>query len=181
VPDWTLAFDGLYEPRYSTRGVATYGFVVQHGDDVAHEQGGLVAEPGPLASANPDAADAASSPHWPNAAVAEFGALIEGLTWLRDHARERDAACAVRVIGDSRLVIETVAGRWALHSERLLPLHALAQRLAREVGVASYEKVPRERNARADRLSRDAYHALVAEHPEWGLRRGADGPRAQRL
>lgn len=154
MPDWVLAFDGLYEPRSSGRGIATFGFVVRHGDGRVHAQSGLVAPPGPLASAN----------------VAEFGALIEGLTWLRDRAPSREPACALRVIGDSRLVIETVAGRWKLHGETLLPLRDLAQRLAQELGVASFEKVPRERNDEADKLSREAYHREAAAHPEWELR-----------
>ena len=75
--------------------------------------------------------------------------------------------------GDSRLVVETVAGRWKLSSEVLLPLRDLAMRLVDELKPASIEKVPRGENAAADRLSREAYHELVKAHPEWGLGRGA--------
>lgn len=151
--EWVLHFDGLYEPRYRPDGVATYGFVVTHAGEVVHEEKGLVAPPGPLASSN----------------VAEFGALIQGLTWLRG----RDlGGCPLVVRGDSRLVVETVAGRWKLSSEVLLPLRDLARRLVSEMsGDVTLEKVPRERNADADRLSREAYHELVREHPEWGLGR----------
>ena len=151
---WVLHFDGLYEPRYRKDGVATYGFVVTHAGEVVHEEKGLVAPPGTVASAN----------------VAEFGALIQGLTWLR--ARDL-GGCPLHVRGDSRLVVETVAGRWKLSSEVLLPLRDLARRLVAELGPASIEKVAREENAEADRLSREAYRELVRAHPEWGLgRRG---------
>ena len=151
---WVLHFDGLYEPRYTDRGIATYGFLVTHDGETLHEESGLVAGPGPLASAN----------------VAEFGALIQGLSWL---AQQDRGACALHVRGDSRLVIETTAGRWRLTSARLLPLRDAAQALAAACRVESFEKVGRADNARADALSRSAYHRLVAEHPEWGLRAGA--------
>lgn len=150
MPEWVLHFDGLYEPRYRKDGVATYGFVVTHGGEVVHEEKGVVAPPGPVAGPN----------------VAEYGALIQGLTWLKG----RDlGGCPLVVRGDSRLVVETVAGRWKLSSDVLRPLRDLAVRLAAEVGPASIEKVPREENAEADRLSREAYHEAVRAHPEWGL------------
>lgn len=159
MPAWSLWFDGLYEPRHSRRGVATYGFVVEHGEERVHEGSGFVAGPGPPASAD----------------VAEFAALVQALEWLRDHGGA--SGCPVVVRGDSRLVVETTAGRWKLRSERLLPLRDLAARLAREVGVERFEKVPRERNADADRLSREAYREATGAHPEWGLGRHARAAR----
>lgn len=136
VPPWLVQFDGLYEPRYSKRGIATYGFVVRHGS---------------IASAN----------------VAEFGALICGLAWLRDHGGT--GGCPLRVEGDNRLAIETVAGRWNLTSAILLPLRDAARGILAELGGGELAKVSRERNAEADRLSREAYREATAEHPEWGL------------
>ena len=159
---WTLHFDGLYEPRYTDRGIATYGFVATHGDAIVHEERGLVAPPGPLASAN----------------IAEYGALIQALSWL---ARQDTTGCPIHVRGDSRLVIETVARRWNLTSPRLLPLRDTAIRLAQELGVTTYEKVSRDDNARADALSREAYHQLVANHPEWKLGRHRPNPPPSRL
>lgn len=151
--DWVLHFDGLYEPRYSDRGIATYGFQVTHEDAVVAEDKGLVTGPGgPLATAN----------------VAEFGALIQGLAWLRDH-RTEIGECPIVVRGDNRLSIETTAGRWKLSSETLLPLRDAARALAGELGITRFEKVSREENAEADRLSREAYRELTDAHPEWGL------------
>ena len=152
MPPWTLHFDGLYEPRYRPDGIATYGFVVRHGDEVVHEEGGLVLPPGEGGSAN----------------VAEFAALVHGLGWFRG----RDlGGCPLHVVGDSRLVVETVNGTWKLSSERLLPLRDLARSLVEEVRPASLVKVPRDQNAAADALTRRAYHEAVAAHPEWGLGR----------
>ncbi|HWH08877.1 MAG TPA: ribonuclease HI family protein [Candidatus Thermoplasmatota archaeon] len=150
MPEWVLHFDGLYEPRYSDRGIATYGWQARHGDEVVAEDKGLVMGPGEGASAN----------------VAEFGALLHGLQWLA--ANKRDA-CPLVVRGDNKLAIETVAGRWNLSSARLLPLRDMARDLVARLGDVRLEKVGREENAEADRLSREAYHEAAAAHPEWGL------------
>lgn len=152
MAEWTLEFDGLYEPRYRPNGVATYGFRVLREDALVHEGHGVVVPPGSGGSAN----------------VAEFGALLHGLTWLDENGGV-DGPLHVR--GDSRLVVETVAGRWNLTSERLLPLRDMARRLVEGLGVeATFEKVPRDANAEADALSRRAYREALREHPEWARR-----------
>ncbi|HET6405581.1 MAG TPA: ribonuclease HI family protein [Candidatus Thermoplasmatota archaeon] len=153
---WVLHFDGLFEPRYQARGIATYGFTADHDGERVGEGKGLLFGPGEGGSAN----------------VAEFGALIHGLAFLEDR-KEDD--CPVVIRGDSRLVIETVAGRWNLSSPRLLPLHKMARRILAEIpGPKTLEKVSREENAGADRLTREAYHEAAAAHPAWGL-----GPHAK--
>lgn len=158
--EWILHFDGLYEPRYTDRGIATYGFQVTHEGAVVGEGKGLVTGPGgPIA----------------NAAVAEFGALIQGLAWLRDN---KQGGCPVVVRGDNRLAIETTAGRWKLSSETLLPLRDTARAIAAELGVTRFEKVSRAENAEADRLSVEAYRELTASHPEWGLGKWSKSKRA---
>ena len=150
MAEWVLHFDGLYEPRHSLRGIATYGWQARHGARVVAEDKGLVMGPDEGATAH----------------VAEFGALLHGLQWLAAHKRD---GCPLVLRGDSRLAIETVAGRWNLTSERLLPLRDLARDLVIQLGGAKLEKVSREDNAEADRLSREAYHEAAAAHPEWGL------------
>lgn len=164
MPTWILHFDGLFEPRWSDRAIATHGFVVTHGEARVGEGKGLLLGPGEGGSAN----------------VAEFGALIHGPSWLRDHKRDD---CPLVVRGDSRLAIERVAGRWNLTSARLLPLRDLARRLVAEVPAREtrFEKVPRDPNADADRLARDAYHEAAAARPDWGLGPCAKTrPRARR-
>lgn len=158
---WVLHFDGLFEPRFQARGIATFGFVAWRDDERVGEGKGLLFGPGEGASAN----------------VAEFGALVHGLAFVRDVKRDEEP---LWVRGDSRLVVETVAGRWSLSSERLLPLRDMARRLVGEIpGEKRFEKVSREENAEADRLSREAYHAAAAEHPEWGLGPFAKSRRAR--
>lgn len=155
MSEWLLRFDGLYEPRFTDRGIATYGFVAYRDGALVHEGRGLVLGPGSIASAN----------------VAEFGAMIQALSWLRERGiRDGDA---LRVEGDSRLAIETVAGRWNLSSPVLLPLRDAARGLLAALGGGTLAKVSREQNAEADRLSREAYHEAAAAHPEWGLGRSA--------
>lgn len=154
VARWMLHFDGLYEPRYTDRGIATYGVVVRHGAKRVHEGHGVVVGPGMGGNAN----------------VAEFGALLHGLTWLVQNARDDVRACGLDVEGDNKLAIETVAGRWDLHSEPLLPLRDRARDLVLELGGGAnvtLTKVSRERNAEADALTRHAYHEAKLEHPEW--------------
>ena len=160
MPAWLLRFDGLYEPRYTTHGVATYGYIVDHGAKRQHEGHGVVVGPGEGGSAD----------------VAEFGALIHGLTWLADNEGDAVRKCGLAVEGDSRLVIETVAGRWTLHSERLLPLRDRARDLVAQLGGpenVTLTKVSRERNAEPDALTRLAYREAKEAHPEWPLGKGS--------
>jgi ribonuclease HI len=167
VPRWLLRFDGLYEPRYTDHGVATYGIVIDHGAKRLHEGHGIVVGPGEGGSAD----------------VAEFGALIHGLTWLADNARDEVLACGLAVEGDSKLVTETVAGRWNLHSERLLPLRDRARELVDRLGGAgnvTLTKVPRERNAEPDALTRLAYREAKQAHPEWPIGKGSKGGARKR-
>lgn len=154
MPAWLLRFDGLYEPRYTDHGIATYGIVIDHGRKRMHEGRGVVVGPGQGGDAN----------------VAEFGALIHGLTWLAENAGDAVRECGLAVEGDNRLAIETVAGRWNLHSEKLLPLRDRARDLVAELGGpdnVTLTKVSRERNAEPDALTRQAYHEAKLEHPDW--------------
>lgn len=151
MPEWVLHFDGLYEPRFSARAIATFGWLARHGERVVAQEKGLLLGPGEGGSAN----------------LAEFGALLHGLQWLAQNKRDD---CALVVRGDNKLAIETVAGRWNLTSARLLPLRDTARGLLAQLsGPVRLEKVSREENADADQLSRDAYHEAAVAHPEWGL------------
>jgi ribonuclease HI len=160
VAVWLLRFDGLYEPRYTDHGIATYGIVIDHGRRRMHEGHGVVVGPGLGGDAN----------------VAEFGALIHGLTWLAQNVADEVRDCGLTVEGDNRLAIETVAGRWDLHNEKLLPLRDRARHLVAELGGpdnVTLTKVSRERNAEPDALTRRAYHEAKLEHPEWIKRKGS--------
>ncbi|WP_299560876.1 reverse transcriptase-like protein, partial [uncultured Mycolicibacterium sp.] len=83
--------------------------------------------------------------------VAEYRGLIAGL-------EEAAAAGAteVEVRMDSKLVIEQMAGRWRVKHPDLQPLHQQAKALAARFDRIAYRWVPREKNARADKLANEA-------------------------
>jgi len=78
--------------------------------------------------------------------VAEYSGLIAGL----EMARGIDAAAAVDVRMDSRLVIEQQAGRWKVKHPAMRPLAAKARAL--HPSQVSWTWVPREQNKAADAL-----------------------------
>jgi ribonuclease HI len=87
--------------------------------------------------------------------VAEYRALIEGLKLARDYGIQR-----IRVYMDSELVVDQVNGVSEVKKEHLREPHKGASSL-----VALFESiricwVPREMNAEADQLVRDALVAL---------------------
>ena len=87
--------------------------------------------------------------------VAEYSGLLAG---LREAGRiAPGAATAVRV--DSRLVVEQMTGRWKIRHPDLLPLAQAAREAAAPLGPVRYTRVPRERNAHADRLADEAMDA----------------------
>jgi ribonuclease HI len=79
--------------------------------------------------------------------VAEYRALIAGL-----EAAAATPSRAVRVRGDSKLVIEQVAGRWKVKQEHLRPLHAQVRALLSHYDDVDLAHVRRELNTDADAL-----------------------------
>src|SRR5439155_11034187 len=77
--------------------------------------------------------------------VAEYRALIAGL-----EAAAATPARAVRVRGDSKLVIEQVAGRWKVKQPHLRPLHAKVRDLLSQYEQIDLAHVRREYNGDAD-------------------------------
>ena len=87
--------------------------------------------------------------------VAEYRALIEGLMLARAHGIER-----IRVYTDSELVVDQVNGVSAVRQAHLTELHEVASSLRAQFQSIRISWVPREMNAEADRLVRDALGAL---------------------
>jgi ribonuclease HI len=83
--------------------------------------------------------------------VAEYQALIEGLTLARRFGVQR-----IRVYMDSELVVEQVNGVAAVRRDRLKELHKEARALVAQFPNIRISWVPREMNAEADQLVRDA-------------------------
>jgi ribonuclease HI len=79
--------------------------------------------------------------------VAEYRALIAGL-----EAAAATPSRAVKVRGDSKLVIEQVAGRWKVKQDHLRPLHARACQLLSHYEAVDLAHVRRELNRDADAL-----------------------------
>jgi ribonuclease H / adenosylcobalamin/alpha-ribazole phosphatase len=86
--------------------------------------------------------------------VAEYRALIEGLTLARDYGIQR-----IRVYMDSELVVDQVNGVSAVRKEHLRELHDVASSLVALFDIR-ISWVPREMNAEADQLVKDALAAL---------------------
>lgn len=89
----------------------------------------------------------------------EYHALIQALTWLHDQG-----ITGLVVRGDSQLVVQQVTGAWACNSPHLKPLRQQAADLVDALDVR-LQWVPREKNARADGYTRQAYaHARGSRH-----------------
>jgi ribonuclease HI len=88
--------------------------------------------------------------------VAEYQALIEGLTLARDYGIER-----IRVYMDSELVVDQVNGVSAVRQAHLSELHDVASSLVALFKSIRISWVPREMNAEADRLVKDALTSYV--------------------
>ncbi len=80
--------------------------------------------------------------------VAEYHGLIAALQWAADHD-----ITALKVKGDSLLLIEQMRGNYKVKNEGLRPLYHRARMLVMQIGDVSFEHVPREKNKDADRLS----------------------------
>lgn len=83
--------------------------------------------------------------------VAEYRALIATL-----EAAAEFPARAIRVHGDSALVVNQVLGRWKVKAAHLAPLLRAVETAAARYERVDYVHVPRARNARADALANAA-------------------------
>ena len=97
--------------------------------------------------------------------VAEYRALIAALEWAR-----RNEHRAIHVRSDSQLLVQQMLGAYRVKNPGLLPLHAEARRLQRDIGHVTFEYVPRAQNADADRLANEAMDAAEGKEPARGTR-----------
>jgi probable phosphoglycerate mutase len=80
--------------------------------------------------------------------VAEYNGLLAALDWCADHDAQK-----VLVKSDSLLLVQQMRGVYKVKNDGLKPLHGRARLLANRIGRVSYQHVPREQNADADRLA----------------------------
>jgi len=80
--------------------------------------------------------------------VAEYHGLLAALEWAKRHGHRR-----LHVRSDSELLVNQMRGVYKVKNPGLQPLHQQARRLTTEIGRVTFEHVPREQNAHADRLA----------------------------
>lgn len=121
----------------------------------ANVDGGARGNPGPAGWGavlqSPDGAVVAelygALPHATNN-VAEYHGLLAALTWSAEQG-----ATEVHIRSDSLLLVQQMRGVYKVRNEGLKPLFGQARLLAHRIGRVTYEHVPREQNAEADRLA----------------------------
>ena len=128
-------FDGACEPP-TGGGVAAYGYVVE-GAGLYSEGRGLAVRPfSPRATNN----------------VAEYVGAICALEWLSGQGYRGNVA----LTGDSQLVVRQMRGEYEVRAPHLRAYHDRLAQLVREFPHVEFVWVPREKNQRADALSKEA-------------------------
>jgi ribonuclease HI len=117
-------------------GIGAYGYVIEVDGKVLIDGNGIIGE-GRSISNN----------------VAEYEALIHLLEKLIELGMKND----VLVMGDSQLVINQMSGAWNAKGGLYLESFKSARVMATAFTGLKFKWVPREQNAMADRLSREAY------------------------
>lgn len=136
-----IHFDGACEPK-NPGGIATCGWVIYQ-DRKKITEGCKVVKQGKGATNN----------------YAEWCALGLALRWLLDHKEDECATQSISIIGDSKLVINQLAGKWECRADNLKPLKARCLEILDKLKfqARSARWVPREQNEEADVLSKRAY------------------------
>ncbi len=128
-------FDGACEPPRGG-GLATFGYHLE-GAGFLHEDCGLAVAPGSAHSTNN---------------VAEYVAAIRALEWLARHGYTGP----VELFGDSQLVVRQMTGEYEVKADHLRAYHDHLRSLTKAFARVDFRWIPREENARADALSKQA-------------------------
>ena len=83
--------------------------------------------------------------------VAEYRGLLAALDWTKANGHTD-----LLVRSDSLLLVQQMRGAYKVKNAGLIPLHASAKDLIREIGRVRFEHVGRAHNAHADRLANTA-------------------------
>jgi ribonuclease HI len=142
---YELWFDGLFRGTRAARkaGLMCFGWVIFKKNIQIAKGYGTVAR-GMNATSN----------------IAEYLGLIDGLEALVDIGIDEEP---VRVIGDSKVVIDQMRGRSRVSVSRVRPLHHRACRLANLLFVNEWKWLPRRHNKAADQLTRQALREFRAD------------------
>src|SRR5262245_12173767 len=93
--------------------------------------------------------------------VAEYTALIRALEKARDLGGKRLA-----IQSDSDLMVQQMNGRYKVKNAGLQPLHEKARQLCKGFEEVTFRHIPRQENARADRLCNQALDAEGKSAPK---------------
>ena len=152
--DLTIYFDGACEAKSAGSpgnpgGVATAGWII------LDKAGGNIAQTAQFVKEGEGATNN----------IAEWTALGFALRWLKDNKNCKSKRLLIR--GDSKLVICQLTDQWQVKAEHLAKYKARCLTLLQEMELASWaaEWIPRERNANADELSKQAYRERVGHDP----------------
>jgi ribonuclease HI len=87
---------------------------------------------------------------------AEYLALIEALTWIRDHRLEYNIS-QIDFFTDSQLLSRQMSGKYKIKAANIKPLYQTALSLLATVNLpSSFHEVLREQNSLADLLANHA-------------------------
>ena len=132
-----LHFDGSCWPNPG--GVAKYGWIIE-----AEQGDGTVS---PVATGKGPVRH-----EWTSNNIAEWCGLRAALEWLSHY---QIGVSRLTIVGDSQLVLCQLDGRWRCRKAHLAELQKECQCLLGRIGCPWQTRwVPRERNARADALTR---------------------------
>ena len=130
-------FDGACEP-VNPGGHAAYGLVIFRDGLMIHEDSKLFV---PLKGREKKTSNN----------VAEYSGSLAALAWLLAQGLNDEE---IVFYGDSMLVINQMFGRWAIHTGFYKSLAIKAKKLLKKFPKAHGQWIPREKNSRADELSR---------------------------
>lgn len=117
-------------------GPASYGYIIQSKDGVIlHQEGKILG----IQTNN----------------VAEYTGVLSALTYIKEHFSKK-APHQIKLIADSRLVVEQLSGRYKIKNPNLKLLLEQIKILEMDLGRIVYEHTPRENNFIADRLANQA-------------------------
>jgi len=133
-------FDGLCEP-VNPNGIGAYGYVIlKDGKEI--KSGCKVIGEGEGMTNN----------------VAEYSAIKRVLEWLWQNIENSN----IILQGDSQLVVQQLNGNWKVKSETsrrfISEIRPIIEELKRKNNKISIKWIPREKNSKADMLSRVAYN-----------------------
>ena len=87
---------------------------------------------------------------------AEYSALVEALTWIRDNQTNFNIT-AINFYSDSQLLVRQMQGHYKVKAPTIIPLYTLAKSLLKELNVVSkFNEILREYNSQADALANQA-------------------------